>query len=265
MDDKDVFQFRQAVAGDDAVGGQTRLGGAFVFDGIGDGEHEIGVDGNLAGEDQTLAVVPAEGDRFVRRQRAAGDDLPFRLGARHIGGGQAIAGGPAEDGVIRGGLADGRQQAHVGRGGVDGLAVGFQRQVIQPPAQHRDGAGEFRGVDGQPGRLRLRVGAQRRSGCGAAGGGGQGRVGGGGHIGGDGAKLDRGLFRKPVRKQQRPADEPCHDHHKAEHRGEDEISVLIIHKDCHHCCSGSAVVQQQGGGKGQADSPVAGITTRRWR
>ena len=101
----DILQIRrQAVAGDHTVGGKAGFGGTFVFDGFGHREHIFVVNRNIAGENQALAIVPAQFDRLIRGKRAAQCQGPFGFGPRHVFKRQGATGNPAKQGVIGAGF-----------------------------------------------------------------------------------------------------------------------------------------------------------------
>ena len=120
MKNEEVLQIRgQPVARNDAVGRHAGGGIGRVFDRLRDLEHEVFVDRDATAEDQAITIVPDQGDGCLRCEGLATFDLPFGIRARHIFKRQIAGGGPAIEGIIRLGFADGRQER-------DGRAVLFK-------------------------------------------------------------------------------------------------------------------------------------------
>ena len=153
VQDVEILGIGLAMARHHAVGRDAHRRAGSILDGLGDAEHVAVIDGDLAAKDQTRAIVPADGDRLAGGQRGAGVDLPQGAGIRDQARIHALRRRPAIDRVIgfRGiefGTADRSQQPDQRRARVKRLAVGFQRQIVDPPADERDRAGQFRRVDG---------------------------------------------------------------------------------------------------------------------
>ena len=85
VENEEVLEVRRlAVARQDAVGRQRRCLRAGVLDALGDREHEVLVDRDLAPEHQPGAVVPHQGDRAVGGQDIAAFQPPLGVGAGHV-------------------------------------------------------------------------------------------------------------------------------------------------------------------------------------
>ncbi len=206
---------------------------AVVLDGVGEGEHVILVDGNLALEDQPSAIVIGQGDwRGLGQPVAIG--LPHRIG---IGQFQrdAARGDIAEVDEIAVRRAGGRQQHDVRAVRVGRLAILLQRDVVEPRALERHAAEHFPRVDDNARALRQGVGAAQRL---RRGGGLQLRGAGLGGIcragrtrlAARGELLDLALrlarliyFRRAV--EMVPAD----DDQERQRHGEDEIFLILLH------------------------------------
>ena len=135
---------RAAVAGDEAVGLQGHGRRAAVLDRVLHREHELVVDRDRAAEDQTLLVLPGQGDRAAGSQRSL-VGRPHRILVRQAA---RLRADPAELRVI-GVLGAGGRQEHDDRAlGIDGLAVVLQGHVVDAAAAQVDGAGDGGSVDG---------------------------------------------------------------------------------------------------------------------
>jgi hypothetical protein len=235
VQDEEVLKIvGQAVARDDPVGGEANLGVGGVFDLLRDAEHELVVHRDGAAEDQPVAIVPDQRDGAADAERLPAFQLPGRVRAGHLFEVELTRRGPAVERVIGFRPAGGREEAHDGRILFQRLVVFAQGQVVDPAASERNRAGEFRGLDRDARGLvqrdlgHLGVGHGRGRGAGARRWRGQGDVLAGSGFGGlrrlgqRGVGVNGGLRR-------REQDEPHEDDHHAERRGQDQITVLVVH------------------------------------
>ncbi len=132
------------LARDIAVREQIHRRAALVGDAVGDREHVFVVDGDGAGEDQAMAIVPAQDHRMARRQDAAIHLGPFTAVIGHVGGAD-----PAELRIIGIVGALGGQQHDLRRFGIDRVVILLQAQIVDARALEQDGAVHHRGVDRQ--------------------------------------------------------------------------------------------------------------------
>ena len=113
-----------------------------VGDAVGDAEHVFVVDGDDAGEERAMAIVPGQCHRMAGRQRARALLLPDALVVGH-----GCCADPAEFGVIRIVGALGREQHDLRALGVGGLAIFLQAQIVELGALELDRAVQHRGVN----------------------------------------------------------------------------------------------------------------------
>ena len=238
MQDEEVHAHRAVLARDIAVGIQVHRRAALVGDAVGHREHVLVVDGDDAGEDKALAIVPAQGDGIAGAQHLAGRQLPVAVLARHV-----VAADPAEFGIVRIVGALGRQQHDLRALGIDRVVIFLQAQVIQARAAQQDRTVHHRGVDidaraadfqrgrqRHVGRARRHAGQARRRGVGGGAGGGRLGL---GLLGQFGLARLFGLHR-------RCGDEilPEEQHRSRQRDGEKDI-LLIVHlgpKDATNVC-----------------------------
>jgi hypothetical protein len=157
------------------------------------------------------------------RGRSLGE-RPNGVWARNGIGGQTLAGGPAVDDVVGIGRARGRQELHE-LGAVQRDAVALERQVVEPRALEREGAGERGRLDGDAGDLLIGHGLLNGVGGHGAG---FGRIGGGdgfGHLG----RAHLGGVGRGRLLGRREDEEPHQDDEEAQRRRQDEVLVLIVH------------------------------------
>ena len=137
-------RLRRAAAQDQRIGVQRHRLVGLVVDLVGDGEHVFVVDGDLAREHEAGAVVVGQRHRMARRQIAAGG-RPARLPRRRLE--RFVVADEAGLGPIGIGGAGGREQHDVRALRVDGLAVGFQIEVVERGAVEIDRAADAGGVE----------------------------------------------------------------------------------------------------------------------
>ncbi|MPL75568.1 hypothetical protein SDC9_21394 [bioreactor metagenome] len=252
----DAVALRNAVAGDDAIGGKTHRRAGVVLDALGDGEEVVVINRDRAGEAQARAVVPAQRDRGLRGQHGIGGRGPQRLRPGHQRRVEPAGGRPAIDRVIGLGVQIGAphrgKQPHQGRVGLERFLVFPQRQVVEAAAEQRDRAGERRRVDADARGIRVARLRRGRRGVEHGAGHGLGRCRGRGRGGGlcrnRGAVCrGRGLRREEVG--------PTDQHERREDGRDDEVLVLAIHGGPSACRSGFAVVQSKGRRKVKRFSP----------
>ncbi len=116
-----------------------------VLDLIGDREHVMGIDRNLAMENQSRAVVPAKLDRRYRRQRPCTVLLPDSAFGRH--GYARLIRLPAGEGVIRMRTTRRRQKIDFRAVRIDGDGVVPQDEVVDLATPEIDGADQGSAVD----------------------------------------------------------------------------------------------------------------------
>jgi hypothetical protein len=142
---------------------------------IGDGEHVIVVDRDVAREGQPGIIVIGKRDIVPRRELVAFRDLPLRVGARRLLL-RARIGDPAElrkIGMLR---SHGREQLDFRTSGIGRLVIVAQAQIIEAPPRQIDGAAESWRVDAgafgrqlEGGVARQIVGGRRRTRAGLGG------------------------------------------------------------------------------------------------
>ncbi len=154
---------RRAVAHHQRIRIERRRAAALVRHMVGDGEHVLVVDADIAREQKAVAVVPLQRHRLARRQRRAALELPRRLvvGQRLVHAGRV---GPAEVDEVRIGSALGRQQHDLRALLVGGLVVILETQIVEPRALQQQRAVDRRRVDldARPARLQRLVARQVR-------------------------------------------------------------------------------------------------------
>ena len=137
---------RHAVAHHQRIGIKRRRGGRLVLDAVGDGEHELVVDRDLAREDEAMAVVPLQRHRLARREHRAALQRPHRVVVRQrLVHARRIAPAEIDEIGIVGAL--GRQQHDLRALLVGGLVIIFQAQIVEARALQHQRAVDRRRVD----------------------------------------------------------------------------------------------------------------------